>query len=64
MQGASCYGTAYEFAFILDTALRKAKLRDRVPMTFVTPEPYIGHLDLDDVDDAKSSRHCNSMSRN
>ena len=39
VQGASCYGPAYEFAFILDTALRKAKVRDRVPMTFVTPEP-------------------------
>lgn len=52
-QGASCFGPAYEFAFILDTALRKAKARDRVPMTFVTPEPYIGHLGLDGVGDTK-----------
>lgn len=37
--GASCFGPAYEFAFILDAALRKAKVRDQVPMTFVTPEP-------------------------
>jgi sulfide:quinone oxidoreductase len=51
--GASCYGPAYEFAFILDAALRKAKVRDRVPMTFVTPEPYIGHLGLDGVGDTK-----------
>lgn len=53
VQGASCYGPAYEFAFVLDTALRRAKVRDRVPMTFVTPEPYIGHLGLDGVGDTK-----------
>lgn len=53
-QGASCFGPAYEFAFILDTELRRRKLRDRVPMTFVTPEPYIGHLGLDGVGDTKS----------
>jgi sulfide:quinone oxidoreductase len=52
-QGASCFGPAYEFAFILDTALRNAKKRDRVPMTFVSPEPYIGHLGLDGVGDTK-----------
>jgi len=51
--GASCFGPAYEFAFILDTALRKARIRDQVPMTFVTPEPYIGHLGLDGVGDTK-----------
>ena len=39
VQGASCFGPAYEFAFILDKALRDAKVRDRVPMTFITPEP-------------------------
>ncbi len=53
VQGASCFGPAYEFAFILDKALRDAKVRDRVPMTFVTSEPYIGHLGLDGVGDTK-----------
>lgn len=52
-QGASCFGPAYEFLFILETALRRAKVRDRVPMTYVTPEPYIGHLGLDGVGDTK-----------
>mgnify|MGYP003624917578 CR=1 FL=1 len=52
-QGASCFGPAYEYAFILDTELRKRKIRDQVPMTFVTPEPYIGHLGLDGVGDTK-----------
>lgn len=53
-QGASCYGPAYEFAMIVDTELRRRKIRDRVPMTFVTAEPYIGHLGLDGVGDTKS----------
>ncbi len=52
-QGASCFGPAYEFAMIMDTDLRKRKLRDRVPMTFVTSEPYIGHLGLGGVGDSK-----------
>lgn len=53
VQGASCFGPAYEFAMIVDTELRKRKVRDRVPMTFVTSEPYIGHLGLDGVGDTK-----------
>jgi sulfide:quinone oxidoreductase len=53
VQGASCFGPAYEFSFILDTELRKRRIRDKVPMTFVTSEPYIGHLGLDGVGDTK-----------
>lgn len=54
VQGASCYGPAYEFAMILDTELRRRKIRDKVPMTFITPEPYIGHLGLGGVEDSKA----------
>ena len=54
MPGASCFGPAYEFAFILDTDLRKRKLRHLVPMTYVSSEPYIGHLGLGGVGDSKS----------
>ena len=53
VQGASCFGPAYEFAMILETDLRKRKIRDKVPMTFVTSEPYVGHLGLDGVGDTK-----------
>jgi sulfide:quinone oxidoreductase len=53
LPGASCFGPAYEYAAVLDTALRKKKVRDRVPMTFVTSEPYIGHLGLGGVGDSK-----------
>ena len=54
MPGASCFGPAYEFTFILDTDLRKRKLRHKVPITFVTSEPYIGHMGLGGVGDSKS----------
>ncbi|MDI1339405.1 FAD/NAD(P)-binding oxidoreductase [Polaromonas sp.] len=54
MPMASCFGPAYEFAFILDADLRKRKLRHLVPLTFVTSEPYIGHLGLGGVGDSKS----------
>jgi sulfide:quinone oxidoreductase len=53
VQGASCFGPAYEFAMIMNRALRKAKLRHRVPITFVTPEPYLGHMGLGGVGDSK-----------
>jgi sulfide:quinone oxidoreductase len=54
VQGASCFGPAYEFAFIMETDLRRRKIRDKVPMTFVTSEPYIGHLGLGGVGDSKT----------
>ncbi len=54
MPGASCFGPAYEFAFILSTDLRRRKLRHKVPITYVTSEPYIGHLGLGGVGDSKS----------
>ncbi len=53
VQGASCFGPAYEFATIMDTDLKKRGIRDKCPMTFVTAEPYIGHLGLGGVGDSK-----------
>ena len=53
MPFASCFGPAYEYAFILNRELQKRKLRDKVPMTLVTSEPYIGHLGLGGVGDSK-----------
>jgi sulfide:quinone oxidoreductase len=54
MPFASCFGPAYEFAFIVDADLRKRKIRDKYPIKFVTSEPYIGHLGLGGVGDSKS----------
>ncbi len=53
VQGASCYGPAYEYAMIMDTELKRRKIRDKVPMTFVTAEPYIGHLGVGGIGDTK-----------
>jgi sulfide:quinone oxidoreductase len=54
LPGASCFGPAYEFAFIFSTDLQRRKLRHKVPITYVTAEPYIGHLGLGGVGDSKS----------
>ncbi|KAL7479476.1 hypothetical protein ACHAW6_005202 [Cyclotella cf. meneghiniana] len=46
-QGASCFGPAYEFALLLHSELKKRggdQLLHQCPITFVTSEPYIGHL--------------------
>jgi sulfide:quinone oxidoreductase len=52
-QGASCFGPAYEFAMILDADLRRRRIRDKVPMAFVSSEPYVGHMGLGGVGDSK-----------
>jgi sulfide:quinone oxidoreductase len=52
-QGASCFGPAYEYAFILDRHLRNHKMRNKVPITYISAEPYVGHLGLGGVGDSK-----------
>ncbi|WP_066380842.1 MULTISPECIES: NAD(P)/FAD-dependent oxidoreductase [unclassified Anabaena] len=42
----SCLGPAYEFALLIDYVLRQQGLRKQVSITFVTPEPYAGHLGI------------------
>lgn len=54
MPGASCFGPAYEFSLIVNRDLRKRKLRHKIPMTYVTSEPYIGHLGLGGVGNSKT----------
>ncbi len=53
VQGASCFGPAYEFAMIADADLRRRKIRHKVPITFISSEPYVGHLGLGGVGDTK-----------
>ncbi|GKT11628.1 MAG: sulfide:quinone oxidoreductase [Thiomicrorhabdus sp.] len=53
VQGASCFGPAYEFCMIMETDLRKRKIRNKVEITYVSPEPYLGHLGLGGVGDSK-----------
>ncbi len=43
-QGAGCFGAAYEYLFNFSYRLRKAGLKKQVPMTYVSPEPFLGHF--------------------
>ncbi|MBU1396090.1 MAG: FAD-dependent oxidoreductase, partial [Gammaproteobacteria bacterium] len=44
--GASVLGPLYEYAFLIDADLKRRNIRERVPITLVTPEPWPGHLGL------------------
>ena len=41
-QGAACFGAAYEFVFNITYHLRKHRIR--VPVSYVSPEPFPGHF--------------------
>jgi sulfide:quinone oxidoreductase len=45
-QGAGCFGAAYEFLFNLSFQLRRHDLHDRVKLTYVTAEPFLGHFGI------------------
>ncbi len=51
--GASCIGPAYEFVLQVDHLLRKRKMRHKVPIAFITPEPFLGHLGVAGVGKAR-----------
>jgi sulfide:quinone oxidoreductase len=56
VQGSSCFGPAYEFALLLHHELGKrggVALQKKCPITFVTSEPYIGHLGLKGAGDSR-----------
>jgi NADH dehydrogenase FAD-containing subunit len=43
-QGAACFGAAYEFVFNVAYHLKKQKLK--VPVTYVSAEPFAGHFGI------------------
>jgi len=51
--GAGCFGPAYEFVLLAEADLRRRGIRDRVKITYITPEPYIGHLGIAQVHHAQ-----------
>jgi sulfide:quinone oxidoreductase len=53
MQNSAIIGPVYEFAFLVDADLRRRNIRDRVPITLITPEPYAGHLGLGTESDTR-----------
>lgn len=45
-QSAGCFGAAYEFLFNTSYQLKKHKLRKKVPLTYITSEPFLGHFGI------------------
>ncbi len=45
-QGAGCFGAAYEFLFNTSYRLKKAGLRKRVRLHYVSSEPFLGHFGI------------------
>lgn len=54
VQGVSCFGPPYEYAFEIDAELRKRKVRHKIPIFFITSEPYIGHFGIGGFGASKS----------
>lgn len=52
-QGASCFGAAYEYLFNVSYQLKKAGIKKKVKMTYVTAEPYLGHFGIDGMPTGK-----------
>lgn len=46
VQGASCFGAAYEFLFNFAHQLRKRDLVDRAGLTYLTAEPFLAHFGI------------------
>ncbi len=54
-QGVSCFGPSYELAYEMDTELRRRKMRHRVPIIYLTSEPYLGHMGVGGLGNSKRS---------
>lgn len=45
-QEAGCFGAAYEYLFNVSHQLRRAGLKKRAKITFVSSEPFLGHFGI------------------
>ncbi|MGE0880009.1 MAG: NAD(P)/FAD-dependent oxidoreductase [Acidimicrobiia bacterium] len=45
-QSAGCFGAAYEFLFNTSYQLKKAGLKSKVKLHYVTSEPFLGHFGI------------------
>ncbi|MEL7124281.1 MAG: FAD-dependent oxidoreductase, partial [Bacteroidota bacterium] len=52
-QAASCMGAGYEYLFNLDKELRRRNVRKQVELTWITPEPFLGHFGIGGVTGGK-----------
>jgi sulfide:quinone oxidoreductase len=46
VQGASCFGAAYEFLFNMAYELKKRDMQSRAPLSYVTAEPFLAHFGI------------------
>ncbi len=53
-QMVSCFGPSYELAFEMDAELRRRKMRHKVPITYLTSEPYLGHMGVGGLGNSKT----------
>ena len=52
-QMVSCFGPSYELAFEIDSELRRRKMRHKVPILYLTSEPYLGHMGVGGLGNSK-----------
>jgi sulfide:quinone oxidoreductase len=52
-QMVSCFGPSYELAFEIDAELRRRKIRHKVPILYLTSEPYLGHMGVGGLGNSK-----------
>src|SRR5579863_2826712 len=55
VQDASCLGASYEVVLNQVHALEKAGIRDRVRVSFITPEPFVGHFGLGGIEGSEEA---------
>jgi len=53
-QMVSCFGPSYELAFEMDAELRRRKIRHKFPITYLTSEPYLGHMGVGGLGNSKT----------
>jgi len=53
-QMVSCFGPSYELAFEMDAELRRRKMRHKVPIVYLTSEPYLGHMGVGGLGNSKT----------
>lgn len=53
-QMVSCFGPSYELAFEMDGELRRRKMRHKIPITYLTSEPYLGHMGIGGLGNSKT----------
>jgi sulfide:quinone oxidoreductase len=52
-QMVSCFGPSYELAFEMDAELKRRKMRHKVPIIYLTSEPYPGHMGVGGLGNSK-----------